>query len=256
MLAIHAKLKINSMLNKNILIILILLILPQQSNSESIETADNLFNQGKKAFLEKDYYYTEEYFSELINLYPYYKKTNYAYAALAYSLYYDEYYDDAIKTIDRFFRLHPIDENENFMRYIKILCFMNKSKGYNYNLDNLKKAKKEVLLLINKQTDDDKFIKASKEMLKTINNNLASNIITRINKYIKSKYYAAIVIELNKIIYYYSDTIYGNDAIQKLITLYYNIGLKDFAITIRKQYSKLYPKYKFIEETKFLLDKK
>ena len=192
------------------------------------------YNEGLKELERGDALFAAKKFNEAEILFP---QSDYApRAALmaAYSYYTQDYYGDAIAELDRFIRVYPNHPRNDYAEYLLGLCFYEQIVDEKKDLQSITDAKITFQNLIKKYPKTDFAIDANYK-LDLINDILAAKEIYIGRYYMEKKKWIPAINRFRSIIDQYDTTIYVEEALYRLVEIYYIIGLEDEA----KRYANL-----------------
>ena len=192
------------------------------------------YNEGLKELERGDVLFAAKKFNEAEILFP---QSDYApRAALmaAYSYYSQDYYGDAIAELDRFIRVYPNHPRNDYAEYLLGLCFYEQIVDEKKDLQSITDAKITFQNLIKKYPKTDFAIDANYK-LDLINDILAAKEIYIGRYYMEKKKWIPAINRFRSIIDQYDTTIYVEEALYRLVEIYYIIGLEDEA----KRYANL-----------------
>jgi len=192
------------------------------------------YNEGLKELERGDVLFAAKKFNEAEILFP---QSDYApRAALmaAYSYYTQDYYGDAIAELDRFIRVYPNHPRNDYAEYLLGLCFYEQIVDEKKDLQSITDAKITFQNLIKKYPKTDFAIDANYK-LDLINDILAAKEIYIGRYYMEKKKWIPAINRFRLIVDEYDTTIYVEEALYRLVEIYYIIGLEDEA----KKYANL-----------------
>ena len=192
------------------------------------------YNEGLKELERGDALFAAKKFNEAEILFP---QSDYApRAALmaAYSYYSQDYYGDAIAELERFIRVYPNHPRNDYAEYLLGLCFYEQIVDEKKDLQSITDAKITFQNLIKKYPKTDFAIDANYK-LDLINDILAAKEIYIGRYYMEKKKWIPAINRFRSIIDQYDTTIYVEEALYRLVEIYYIIGLEDEA----KRYANL-----------------
>ena len=212
------------------------------------------YQEGLKELNRGDALYAAKKFNEAEILFP---QSNYApKAALmaAYSYYSQNYYADAISELERFFRIYPKYFNVSYAEYLLGLCYYEQIVDETKDLQSIDNAKKVFGNLIEKYPQTDFAIDAEFK-LDLINDILAAKEIYIGRYYMDKKKWISAINRFRTVVDLYDTTIYVEEAIYRLVEVYYIIGLEEEA----KKYANLlgynYDSSEWYEKSYSIFDK-
>ena len=208
-----------------------------KSNNEklSILEDENLEMQMIDAYkdayaeLEKgDVIYAAKKFNEAELLFPQSEWAPKAVLLSAYSYYSQNYYDEALSELDRFFKKYPKNKNLDYAHFLYAMCYYENIIDEKKDLEPLLISKKRFEFIIQNYPDTD-FSQDAKYKIDLINDILASKEIYLGKYYIKKKKWAAAINRFKNVLEFYGTTIYVEEALHRLVETHYKIGLVDEA---------------------------
>jgi outer membrane protein assembly factor BamD len=192
------------------------------------------YEEGLKELKRGDVLYAAKKFNEAEILFP---QSNYApKAALmaAYSYYSQNYYSDAIAELERFLKIYPKYSDVSYAEYLLGLCYYEQIVDETKDLQSIVNAKKVFQDVIKKYPKTDFAIDAEFK-LDLINDILAAKEIYVGRYYLEKKKWIPAINRFRTVIDIYDTTIYVEEALYRLVEIYYIIGLEEEA----KKYANL-----------------
>ena len=186
------------------------------------------FKEGLKELERGDALFAAKKFNEAEILFP---QSDYApKAALmaAYSYYSQNYYGDAVAELERFLKIYPNHFNIDYAIYLLGLCYYEQIVDETKDLQSIDFAKDIFLGLIEKYPETD-FALDAEFKLDLINDVLAAKEIYIGRYYVERKKWIAAINRFRNVIDYYETTIYVEEALHRLVEIYYIIGLEEEA---------------------------
>ena len=175
--------------------------------------------------LEKgDVIYAAKKFNEAELLYPQSEWAAKSVLLAAYSFYSQNYYDEALSELDRFFKKYPKHPNTDYAHFLYAMCYYENIVDEKKDLEPLLISKKRFELIIQNYPDTD-FAQDAKFKIDLINDILASKEIYLGKYYLKKKKWSAAINRFKNILEFYSTTIYIEEALHRLVETNYKIGL-------------------------------
>ena len=213
------------------------------------------YKEGLEELERGDALYAAKKFNEAEVLFP---QSDYApKAALmaAYSYYSQNYYGDAIAELERFIKIYPNHYNISYAEYLLGLCFYEQIIDEKKDLQSIDNAKAIFLNVIKKYPNTDFAIDANFK-LDLINDILAAKEIYIGRYYFDKKKWIAAINRFRTVTDVYDTTIYVEEALHRLVEIYYIIGLEEES----KKYANLlgynYMSSEWYEKSYSIFDKK
>ena len=180
-------------------------------------------------FLEKgDALYASKKFNEAEILFPQSIWAPKSSVMSAYSLYYHNYYGDAIFQLERHLKNYPNDKNLAYVHYLIAICYFEKLSNEKKDLEPLIKTQEKFEYIINNYPNTD-FAIDSKYKLDLILDMLAAKEMYIGRHYMKTEKWIGAINRFKNVINNYDDTVYVEEALHRLVEIYYKIGLIDEA---------------------------
>ena len=192
------------------------------------------YEEGLKELKVGDALYAAKKFNEAEILFP---QSNYApKAALmaAYSYYSQNYYGDSVAELERFLRIYPNHYNIGYAEYLLGLCFYEQIVDETKDLQSIANAKNIFQNVVERYPQTDLAIDAEFK-LDLINDIMAAKEIYIGRYYMDKKKWISAINRFRTVIDDYDTTIYVEEALYRLVEIYYIIGLEEEA----KKYANL-----------------
>ena len=184
------------------------------------------YKEGIKALKESDVLYAAKKFNEAEILFPQSIWAPKSVLMAAYSYYSQDYYNDAIFELERFIKTYPQDKRLSYAHFLLAMCYYERIVDEKKDLEPLIKSQDKFLFVIENYPNTD-FALDSKYKLDLINNVLASKEIYLGRYYISKEKWIAAINRFKYVLDYYDTTIYVEEAIHRLVEIYYRLGLID-----------------------------
>ena len=226
------------------LIICFILIFSCSQKSEEISTkvkGDSLetqmieaYNAGVVALEQGDVLYATKKFNEAELLFPQSEWAPKAALMASYAYWSQAYYKNSVEELKRFIKLYPKYENLDYAYYLLAMNYYDSIIDEKKDIRPLTEAKKYFNIVI-KQYPDSDYALDGKYKLELIEDLLAAKEIYIARHYIKKEKWIAAINRLKIIISDYDTTIYVEEALHRLVEVYYIIGLEEES----KKYAKI-----------------
>lgn len=211
----------------------------QKVNSTIKEKDINLqvleaYQDGMKSLEDGDVLYAAKKFNEVEKLFPQSEWAPKSAIMAAYSYYIQDYYEDSIAELVRFTKKYPNHKNIDYVNYLLGLNYYEQIVDEQKDLGSIEKSKKQFEYIVFKFPNTD-YALDSKFKLDLINDLLASKEMYIGRYYIEKKKWIAAINRFQTVVDNYETTIYVEEALFRLVEIYYHIGLNDEA----KKYANL-----------------
>ena len=220
----------------NILIILIFLFLNSCSNDKKkidiIEEEDielqmiDSYKEGIKALEEGDVLFAAKKFNEAELVYPQSDWAPKSALMSAYSYYIQDYYGDAIFELNRFIKTYPKDLRLSYAHFLLGMCYYEQIVDEKKDLGPILKAKEKFNYILKKYPSTD-FALDAQFKLDLINDILASKEMYIGKHYVKKQKWIPAINRFKTIVNNYETTVYVEEALFRLVEIYYLLGLTD-----------------------------
>ena len=182
------------------------------------------YNEGLKELEKGDAIYAAKKFNEAELLYPQSVWAPKAALMAAYSYYSQSYYSDTIFEIERYLKTYPKHKNIDYAHFILAMCYYETVVDEKRDLEPLLKAEKQFIFIMNNFPKTD-FAMDSKYKLDLIYERLAGKEMFIGNHYLKKRKWIPAINRYKKVVEDYNTTIYVEEALHRLVEIYYKIGL-------------------------------
>tara|TARA_B100000161_G_scaffold264955_1_gene239463 strand:+ start:1646 stop:2482 length:837 start_codon:yes stop_codon:yes gene_type:complete len=186
------------------------------------------YEEGLKSLNEGDAIFAAKKFNEAETLFPQSEWAPKSSLMAAYSFYSQDYYEDAILELQRFIKVYSFHKNLDYAYYLLGLCWYEQIVDEKKDLQTIIKAK-ETFSFIIKEFPNTEYALDSGFKIDLINDTLASKEMYIGRYYFDKKKWIPAINRFRTVIDEYDTTIYAEEALHRLVEVYYTIGLKDEA---------------------------
>ena len=183
------------------------------------------YKEGMQNLESGDVIYAAKKFNEVETLFPQSIWAPKSSLMAAYSYYVQDYYPEAIAELERFRRVYPNHINSDYANYLLALCYYEQIVDETKDLQSILNSKKKFEFLI-KNYPDTEYSFDAKFKLDLINDILAAKELYIGRYYFDKKKWIASINRFKIIINEYDETIYVEEALHRLVEIYYILGLK------------------------------
>ena len=212
------------------------------------------YTEGMKSLEEGDVLFAAKKFNEVEILYPQSQWAPKSSIMAAYAYYSQDYYDDAVAELERLIKVYPRFKHLDYAYYLLAISHYEQIVDEKKDLQSLINAKKNFDHVLNNYPESEYSLDAS------FKNNLINEILAAKQMYIgryyfdKKKWIAAIN-RFRVIVDEYDTSVYTEEALHRLVEIYYIIGLLDES----KKYANLlgynYKSSQWYEKSYFIFNK-
>jgi len=196
-----------------------------ESLEEQMITA---YTAGVEALDKGDVLYATKKFNEAELLYPQSDWAPRASLMASYAYWSQAYYSNSVNELERFIKLYPKNKKLDYAYYLLAMNYYDSIVDEKKDLTPLVEAKKYFTLIINRYPESD-YALDGKYKLNLIEDILAAKEMYVARHYIKKEKWIAALNRLKIIVNQYERTIYIEEALHRLVEVYYLIGLENEA---------------------------
>jgi len=193
-----------------------------------------LYQEGFKEFERGNYFYAEKKFTEAELNFEIVDFAAKSAIMSSYSLYGINFYSDALINLERYLKKYPTDSNVMYAHYLIAIIHYEQIKDEKKDLQPLLNAKSKIAFFLKKYPDTDYAIDL-KFKQDLIQNQLAAKELYVAKYYISTQKWVPAINRLKVIVNDYQKTIFIEEALHRLVEIYYYLGLKEES----KKYAKI-----------------
>ena len=222
-----------------------------------------LYQEGFEAFNKGDYFYANKKFSEAELNFDIVEFAAKSAIMSSYALYGINFYSEAFDNLKRYLKKYPGDKNVIYAHYLIAIIHYEQISDEKKDLKPLIDANKKIDFFLKEYPDSDYAmdLRFKKDL---IINQLAAKELFIAKHYIKTQKWIPAINRLKTIVTNYEKTVFVEEALHRLVEIYYYLGLEDEAkkyATIlgynynssewfKQSYKVLNKDYKIIKKTK------
>ena len=184
------------------------------------------FKEGYKEFEAGDNLYAAKKFNEAELLFPQSSWAPKAALMAAYVYYAQDYYFDAEAELKRFIKTYPKNPDIPYAHFLLAMCYYEKIVDEKKDLGPLLRAQEKFNFIIKNYPESDYALDAEYK-LDLIQDYLASKEMYIAYHYMKKKKWIASINRYKTVVEQYEKTAYVEEALHRLVELYYSIGLEN-----------------------------
>ena len=182
------------------------------------------YEEGLNSLKNGDVLYAAQKFNEAEMLFPQSEMAPKSALMAAYSYYSQDYLDDAIAELDRFLLVYPLNKNTDYAIYLLANSHYEKIVDEKKDLQSILFAKKNFVRVI-KNFPNTEYALDSEFKIDLINDILAAKEMYLGRYYFDRKKWIPSINRFRTVIDEYDTTIYVEEALHRLVEVYYTIGL-------------------------------
>jgi len=199
-------------------------IIEKKLNLQAIEA----YKEGMKALEEGDSLFAAKKFNEVEILFPQSELAPKSALMAAYSYYIQDYYQDAVSELQRFIKVYPLHKSIDYAYYLLAISYYEQIVDEKKDLQSIINAKETFSFLIKKYPNTD-YALDSTFKVGLIDDILASKEMYIGRYYFDKKKWIAAINRFRTVVDEYDTTIYAEEALHRLVEVYYRIGLVEEA---------------------------
>ena len=182
------------------------------------------YKKGLEALEEGEVLFAAKKFNEAELVYPQSDWAPRSALMSAYSYYTQDYFGDAIFELERFIKTYPKDKRLNYAYFLLGMCHYEKIVDEKKDLEPILKAQEIFTLVIENYPNSD-FALDAQYKLDLIRDVLASKEMYIGKHYVKKKKWIPAINRYKRVVTYYDTTVYVEEALFRLVEIYYTLGL-------------------------------
>jgi len=223
---------------KNLLILLLsifLLFSCSKKGSEKVisepteqEIAMSIYAEAVEALKKGDSFYASKKFKEVESLMPQSKWATKASLMASYADYSRNSYSNAIFDLERHINNYPADKNIPYAHYLIAMCYYEQILDEKKDLNPLLKAKEKFEFIMQTYPDTD-YGTDARFKIDLIVDQLAAKEMSIARYYMKTEKWIPALNRIKIVIEKYDTTIFVEEALHRLVEIYYRLGLEEEA---------------------------
>ena len=184
------------------------------------------YSEGMKSLESGDVLFAAKKFNEAETLFPQSVWAPKSALMAAYSYYIQDYYGDAVAELIRFKRVYPLSKNIDYANYLLAICYYEQIVDEKKDLQSIMNAKETFQYVIKKYPNTE-YALDSEFKLDLINDTLASKEMYIGRYYLEKKKWIPAINRFRTVIDDYDTTIYVEEALHRLVEIYFILGLEE-----------------------------
>ena len=187
-----------------------------------------VYQEGIEALMAGQYFIASEKFDQSEALLPQTEWAAKSALMSAYCFYNINFYDEAVLNLKRFTKLYPADKNNDYANYLIAIIYYDQILDEKKDIEPLIIAKKTMEDFLKKYPNTDYAIDL-KFKLDLVINQMAAKEISVARYYMNNEKWIPAINRLKIIVENYDKTIFVEEALFRLVEIYYTIGLENEA---------------------------
>ena len=184
------------------------------------------YKEGYEELEKGDVIYAAKKFNEAELLYPQSKWASKAVLLSAYAYYSQNYYDRSIQELERFIKKYPNHKNMDYAYFLLAMCYYENIIDEKKDLEPLLLSKQKFEFILKNYPDTD-FAQDAKYKIGLIQDVMASKEMYIGKYYLKKGKWVAAINRFKTVLNKYDTTIYVEEALHRLVEIYFILGLEE-----------------------------
>ena len=225
----------SSMYQKLTLYILIIFLISSCSKEQlelnippSKDESFKIYKEGVEAMENGDFFFASKKFSEAEPILPKIEFSAKASLMSSYCLYLINFYPEATANLERYISQYPVDKNIAYAHYLIAISLYEQILDEAKDIDPLLKSKTKIEFFLDNFPNTE-YALDLKFKMDLINNQLAAKEIYIAKYYISTQKWIPAINRLKNIVKDYSETVFVEEALHRLVEVYYEVGLTEEA---------------------------
>ena len=192
------------------------------------EKSFEIYKEAVEAMESGDYFFASKKFSEAETILPKIEFSAKASLMSSYCLYLINFYPEAQANLESFINKYPADKNISYAHYLIAIVLYEQILDEKKDINPLIKSKEKIKFFLNNFSDTE-YALDLKFKLDLINSQLAAKQMYIAKYYITTQKWIPAINRLKIIVEDYSETVFIEEALHRLVEVYYRVGLKEEA---------------------------
>ena len=218
------------------------------------EKSFEIYKEAVKAMNDGNYFFASKKFSEAETILPQIEFSAKAALMSSFCLYSINFYPEATANLERFINQYPADKNVAYAHYLISLTLYEQILDEKKDIKPLIDTKKKINFFLQNYPDTE-YALDLKFKLDLVNNQLAAKEMYIAKYYITTQKWIPAINRLKVIINDYSKTVFIEEALHRLVEVYYRVGLTDEAKSSAAILGYNYNSSEWYEQTYKILNK-
>jgi outer membrane protein assembly factor BamD len=201
---------------------------PELNIPANKEKSFDIYKEAVKAMDKGDYFFASKKFSEAEAILPKIEFSAKAALMSSYCLYLINFYPEATANLERFINQYPTDKNVAYAHYLIAITLYEQILDEKKDINPLISSKEKIFFFLETYPDTEYAIDLQFK-LDLINNQLAAKELYVAKYYIAVQKWIPAINRLKIIVSDYSETVFIEEALHRLVEVYYRVGLKEEA---------------------------
>lgn len=196
-----------------------------KEKSQELEIV-NSYNEAFEYLNENDVYLASKKFLETELLFPQSKWAPKSALMASYSFYLQNYYSEAISNLERYLQTYPSHDDKVYAHYLIAICYFEMIEDEKRDYEPIINSKNKFNYIIKNYPETD-FAVDARFKINLIQDVLASKEMYLGRHYQKKQKWIPAINRFKTVVNNYDETIFIEEALHRLVEIYYKIGLVD-----------------------------
>ena len=243
----------------NLFVIIFLIVSCSKKELELNIPADSeqsfeVYKEAVVAMENGEYFFASKKFSEAEAIMPQIEFSAKASLMSSYCLYLINFYPEATANLERFINQYPADKNISYAHYLFAISLYEQILDEKKDIEPLIKTKEKIQFFV-KKFPDTEYATDLKFKLDLVNNQLAAKEMYIAKYYMETKKWIPSINRLKLIVNEFSETVFIEEALHRLVEVYYTVGLIEEAKSVAAILGYNYNSSEWYEQTYKILNK-
>ena len=197
---------------------------PELNIPKTKDKSFEIYKEAVEAMDAGDYLFASKKFSEAEVVLPKIEFAAKASLMSSYCLYIINFYPETIESLERFIKQYPADKNIGYAHYLISITLYEQILDEKKDIEPLLKTKKKIQYFL-QNFPNTEYAQDLKFKLDLVNNQLAAKEMYIAKYYITTQKWIPAINRLKVIVNDFSETVFIEEALHRLVEVYYRIGL-------------------------------
>jgi outer membrane protein assembly factor BamD len=197
---------------------------PELNNPASKDQSFNVYEEAVEEMNKGNFFYASKKFSEAEAILPKIEYSAKASLMSSYCLYILNFYPEATANLERFLNQYPADKNVAYAHYLIAISLYEQILDEKKDIKPLLKSKNKINYFLQNYPDTE-YALDLKFKLDLVNNQLAAKQMYIAKYYAETQKWIPAINRLKIIVNDFSETVFIEEALHRLVEIYYRVGL-------------------------------
>lgn len=183
-----------------------------------------VYKEAVSAMNEGEFFFASKKFSEAETILPQIEFSAKASLMSSYCLYLINFYPEATANLERFINQYPADKNISYAHYLIATILYEQILDEKRDINPLNKSKDKITFFLEKYLNTE-YALDLKFKLDLVNNQLAAKQMYIAKYYVETQKWIPAINRLKIIVNDFSETVFIEEALHRLVEIYYRVGL-------------------------------